>query len=71
VPLILVLRRAVVLPASEIAALALVLPLSIAVAWVSWVVVEKPAIAWAKRRGERRGQSASAAGSPAAARARA
>lgn len=58
VPLLLWLRSAGLLPSSPLLAAAVVLPLTLAVAALSWRLVERPVIAWARDgRGGRRGSS--------------
>jgi peptidoglycan/LPS O-acetylase OafA/YrhL len=54
VPLLLTLRAAGILPLSALAALPLVLAVTIAVATVSWLGVERPIIRWTQRMGAAR-----------------
>lgn len=54
VPLLLWLRGHGLLPLSPLPALAVVLPLSLALATASWLLVEKPALQLGRRRAQRR-----------------
>ena len=51
-PLIIWLKANGLLPESTALALPVVLPLALAMAAVSWMAVERPAVAWAQRRSE-------------------
>lgn len=57
-PILLAVRSAGVLPEPFIPRLAVVLALSFLAAWLSWRLVERPAIAWSHRRVARRAQPA-------------
>jgi peptidoglycan/LPS O-acetylase OafA/YrhL len=59
-PLILVLRSAGVLPEPFVPRLLLVLAVSTLAAWLSWRLVERPAIAWSHRQVARRARPAGA-----------
>jgi peptidoglycan/LPS O-acetylase OafA/YrhL len=62
-PLILALRSAGVLPEPFIPRLAVVLAASFLAAWLSWRLVERPAIAWSHRRVARRAPAPAPRGS--------
>jgi peptidoglycan/LPS O-acetylase OafA/YrhL len=61
VPLILFIKRLGLLPANFFAAVAVALPIALAVAAASWHVMEKPAIEWAARRTRARREARQAA----------
>jgi len=67
-PVLLAVREAGLLPEPFVPRLLVVLTLSFLAAWLSWRLVERPAIAWSHRRARRRVQRVAAA--PAAASAR-
>ena len=69
VPLIAFLRAHGLLPLHTAAAVAVALPLTIAVASVSWFAVERPALRWAHRGPRRRARSANPGSVPSEARA--
>jgi len=67
-PVLLAVREAGLLPEPFVPRLLVVLTLSFLAAWLSWRLVERPAIAWSHRQARRRVQRIAAA--PAAASAR-
>jgi peptidoglycan/LPS O-acetylase OafA/YrhL len=67
-PVLLAVREAGLLPEPFVPRLAVVLTLSFLAAWLSWRLVERPAIAWSHRRAEQRARVPVATPAPAGAR---
>jgi peptidoglycan/LPS O-acetylase OafA/YrhL len=64
-PVLLAVREAGLLPEPFVPRLAVVMTLSFLAAWLSWRLVERPAIAWSHRRASRRARVPVAAPAPA------
>jgi peptidoglycan/LPS O-acetylase OafA/YrhL len=67
-PVLLAVREAGLLPEPFVPRLLVVLTLSFLAAWLSWRLVERPAIAWSHRRAERRARVPVARPAPAGVR---